>query len=409
MAQLIRLGAVLLAGIAWLAAASLLWRTAVPDGLELPSIDAEAFFGKRAIVEAADYRRVLRALWVGVTVAKLGALWLLVRRASRIEFRLPGSTLLRGIQLGLISIFLLWIVWVPFGVVALWWRRKHDISHLGYGDLLLEPWPSYLGEALVTAGAVGLAMLLAGRLRRRWWLVGGPAFVAIVGAVLVLTPLVLSPRLAPLEDRQLAAAIQRLAQREGVGDVEVEVENASRRTTVPNAEAIGVGPTTRVVLWDTLLDGRFTDAEIEVISAHELAHVGRDHLWKGIAWFALFALPCAWLLALLTERRGGLDRPAVVPFAVLVVVALQLALLPVTNLVSRRYEAEADWIALETTRDPAAAASLFRKFSTTALDEPDPPAWVYAVLSTHPSLSQRVAMARAWAVTRGGEEPRAGS
>ena len=47
-------------------------------------------------------------------------------------------------------------------------------------------------------------------------------------------------------------------------DVRVEVENASRRTTLPNAEAIGVGPTTRVVLWDTLLDGRFSDREIFV-------------------------------------------------------------------------------------------------------------------------------------------------
>jgi Zn-dependent protease with chaperone function len=396
--------------VVWLVAASLLWRTAVPDGLQLPHVDAEAVFGTRALDEAADYRRVLRVLWVGLTVAKLAALLLLVRAAPRIEARLPGRPLLRGIQLGLISVALLWVVWVPFGIAGLWWRRRHDISHLGYGDLLLEPWPTYLGEALVTAGAVGVAMLLARRLGGRWWLVGGPAFVALVAAVLVLTPLVLSPRLAPLEDQGLRSAIERLARREGIdGKVRVEVENASRRTTVPNAEAIGVGPTTRVVLWDTLLDGRFTDREIEEIAAHELAHVGRDHLWKGIGWFALFALPSAWLLAVLTERRGGLERPAVVPYAVLVVVALQLALLPAANVVSRRYEAEADWVALETTRDPDAAVSLFRKFAATALDQPNAPPWVSATLSTHPSLAQRVAMAEAWRASRGGEAPRAGS
>jgi STE24 endopeptidase len=400
MTQLIRLGALLLAGLAWLLAASLLWRTKVPDGLELPRLDVDAAFGERAVAEAADYRRFLRVLWVGLTVSQLGALALLVRRASRIEARLPGPALVRGIQFGLISVALLWVVWVPFGLAGLWWRRRHDISHLGYGELLLEPWPRYLGEALVAAGAVALAMLLARKLGRRWWLAGGPAFVALVGAALVLTPIVLTPRLAPLGDRALSASIQRLATREGVGDVRVEVENASRRTTVPNAAAIGVGPTTRVVLWDTLLDGRFTDAEIRVLAAHELAHVGRDHLWKGIAWFALFALPAAWLLVELTERRGGLARPEVVPFAVLVVVALQLALLPAANVVSRRYEAEADWIALQTTRDPDAAESLFRKFSTTALDQPEPPAWVYYGLSTHPMLAERVAMARAWAALR---------
>jgi len=396
MAQLIRLVAVLLAGLGWLVAASLLWRTAVPADLQLPPVDVDAVFGKQAVEEAEDYRRLLRALWVGLTVTQLGALWLLVRSAPRIEARLHGRALVRGIQLGLISVALLWVVWVPFGIAGLWWRRRHDISRLGYGDLLLEPWPRYLGEGLVTAGAVGLAMLLARKLGRRWWLVGGPAFVVIVGATLVLTPLVLSPRLAPLQDRQLATQIERLAHREGVSKVRVEVENASRRTTVPNAEAIGVGPTTRVVLWDTLLDGRFTDREIRMIAAHELGHVGRDHLWKGIGWFALFALPSAWLLAVLTDRRGGLDRPAVVPFAVLVVVAIQLALQPAANVVSRRYETEADWIALRTTRDPDAAVSLFRKFSTTALDPPEEPTWVHVLLSTHPSLARRVAMAEAW-------------
>jgi STE24 endopeptidase len=400
MAQLIQVACLVLAACVWLVAASLLWRTAVPGGLELRPVDVEAVFGARASEEAGDYRRVLRALWVGLVPAKLGALLLLVRAAPRLDLRLPGSSLLRGIQLGLISVVLLWVVWLPFATVGLWWRRKHDIARLGYGDLLLEPWPRYLGEGLVTAGAVGLAMLLSRRLGRRWWLVGGPAFVALVGTVLVLTPLVLSPRLAPLEDRGLAAEIERLAEREGVGEVRVEVENASRRTTVPNAEALGVGPTTRVVLWDTLLDGRFTDAEIRAIAAHELAHVGRDHLWKGIGWFALFALPCAWLLALLTDLRGGVHRPAVVPFAVLVVVALQLALLPATNVVSRRYEAEADWLALEAARDPGAAASLFRKFTTTALDEPDDPKWVEVWLGTHPELVDRVAMARAWAALR---------
>jgi Zn-dependent protease with chaperone function len=400
MTQLIRVGAVLLAGIAWVAVAAWLWRTRVPNDLSLPPVDAKAVFGEQSIEDAREYRRVLRGLWVGLQASQLTALVLLVRAAPRLELRLRGGAVVRGIQLGLISVALLWVVWLPFGLVGLWWRRKHDISHLGYGDLVFEPWPRYLGEVVVTAAAVAVAMLLARRLGRRWWLVGGPAFVVIVGAVLVLTPFVLSPRLSALDDRRLTAEIQRLARAEGVGKVEVEVENASRRTTVPNAEAIGVGPTTHVVLWDTLLDGRFTDREIEAISAHELGHVARDHLWKGIGWFALLALPSAWLLAVLTDRRGGLDRPAVVPFAVLVVVAVQLVLLPVTNLVSRRYEAEADWMSLQATRDPVATASLFRKFSTTALDEPRDPAWVHVMLATHPDLADRVAMARAWAALR---------
>jgi Zn-dependent protease with chaperone function len=85
---------------------------------------------------------------------------------------------------------------------------------------------------------------------------------------------------------------------------------------------------------------------------------------------------------------------------VLVVVAIQLVLLPVTNVVSRRYESEADWMSLEATRDPAATASLFRKFAVEALDQPREPSWAHVMLATHPDLTDRVAMARAWAALR---------
>jgi STE24 endopeptidase len=69
----------------------------------------------------------------------------------------------------------------------------------------------------------------------------------------------------------------------------------------------------------------------------------------------------------------------------------------VQNVVSRRMESEADWKALSTTHDPAAARGLFREFAVTSLGDPSPPTWAYLLLQTHPTLAQRVAMANAWA------------
>jgi STE24 endopeptidase len=86
-----------------------------------------------------------------------------------------------------------------------------------------------------------------------------------------------------------------------------------------------------------------------------------------------------------------------VPLALLAVAVLQLALAPAQNWISRRMEAEADWKALQTTRDPAAARDLFVGFARTSLADPDPPAWAHVLLDTHPSLAQRVAMVDAWA------------
>ena len=59
-------------------------------------------------------------------------------------------------------------------------------------------------------------------------------------------------------------------------------------------------------------------------------------------------------------------------------------------------EAEADWVALETTRDPDAARRLWQGFARQALADPSPPTWSYLLVDTHPSMAKRVAMVDAW-------------
>jgi STE24 endopeptidase len=291
----------------------------------------------------------------------------------------------------------LWLVHLPFAAVLHWWQRRYGLTTQSYLAWLVDPWLELLAGATVLSVALAVGMLLARRLGRRWWLAGGPALAALGAAAILLQPLVVAPRLEPLRDRALVAEIQSLGTRLGVRPRDVSVKEAARRTTRINAEVIGYGPTRKVVLWDTLLDGRVPAAEIRFVAAHELAHVARRHVWKGVAWFALLATPIALVVAEATRRRGGLGEPAAVPLAVLVLVAVQLALLPFANAVSRRYEAEADWVALQVTRDPLAARGLLERFATTNLATPSPPTWSYVLLATHPSLDERIAMAEAWA------------
>jgi STE24 endopeptidase len=92
-----------------------------------------------------------------------------------------------------------------------------------------------------------------------------------------------------------------------------------------------------------------------------------------------------------------MGSPEAVPLALFVTVAFYFVLSPVQNMISRRMEAEADWKALESTRDPAAMRGLMRGFAKTSLGDPSPPAWTYILFGTHPTLEQRVAMAEAWA------------
>jgi STE24 endopeptidase len=159
------------------------------------------------------------------------------------------------------------------------------------------------------------------------------------------------------------------------------------------------------VIWNTLLDGRFTRREIDVVMAHELGHVRSRHIPKSIGWTALVVLPTLWLLDVLTRRRGGVGDPANLPYVFLVLTVLALVFTPLENVVSRRYEAEADWHALNAARDPAAQTQLFQRFATTSLEQPNPPLLDYLWLENHPTLMQRIAMAEQWTVRGGRPSP----
>jgi len=379
------MGAATLALAGFGVAAWLLWRTQVPGGLELPAVRFRA-------PRADEYSRLPRALWAGRTAAALLVLAGLAAAGPWLARRLR-----HGVAVLLVVLAALWLVELPFGLVLHWWQRRYGLTHQSYLDWLVYPWLELIALVAVASLALVLATVLARRLGRRWWLAGGPALAGLGAAVVLLQPFVLVPRLEPLGDQPLAAEIRRLGTRLGVRPREVDVEDVSGRTTRINAEVAGFGPTRRVILWSTLLERDVPRGEVRFVAAHELAHVARRHVWKGVAWFALLATPIAFVVAEATRRRGGIGDPANVPLAVLVLIVVELALLPFANAVSRRYEAEADWVALETTRDPVGGRRLFERFATANLASPSPPGWSYALLGTHPSLDDQIAMAEAWA------------
>ncbi len=352
----------------------------------------------RQLERSERYERGLRLFWLGATLVQLLVLALAVVLAPRARAR----GVLGAVAIGALTLVAVWLARLPFLLGAHWWRRRYGISRADYSTILADPWLERLGSLAAACVAIALVVLLARWLGDRWWLVGGPAFAAFGAAFLLAQPLLFVPRVEPLRDRALAAEIRALGERQGVGEVDVEVRDASRRTRAINGELYGVGPTKRMILWDTALDGRLSRPEIRALASHEFGHVEAKHIWKGIAWLFLFSVPGAYLVARVTRLRGGLAQPAAVPLALLTVFVLQLALLPAANAISRRYEAEADWLALRATGDPEAFEGLTRELAEASLADPDPPGWARIVLETHPTPLERVAMARSAGAPRGG-------
>jgi STE24 endopeptidase len=377
----------------------------VPDDLKLPKLEPGDYFSSTALRRSSDYEAFLRVDFLLSAIALLVVLGLYARYGARFTRESAAGRIGTGMLLGMLGFAFVWLAQLPFGVAGLWWDRRHGISKQGYLETIAGSFFGLGGQFVFVCLAIGIVMALAGVVRRHWWLVGAPVFVALTFAFAFLQPYLITD-LHRLHNQKVAADARALARAEGVAQVQVKVQKVRKETTAPNAEAVGIGSSRRVILWDTLLDGRFSRREVRTVIAHELGHVKRNHILKGVGWFGLAIVPTAFLIALATRRRGGMHTPEAVPIALLVLVAVQVATIPLQNVVSRHVEAEADWIALETTRDPSAARSAFHELATASLSQPRPPAWAYLLFETHPTTIQRIAMAMAWEQRHGGRPQR---
>ena len=381
--------------VVWVVAAWLLSRTSVPS-LHLSGVDEHSLFPEALLRRTARYGRGVDALWLAGTIASLAALVVLA-------WRLPPSIRTMGlgrisssIVAGMVILVTLWFVSLPFGLAALWWDHHFGLGPFDVFAWLNAQWALLGAEVAAVMLAIVLLVGFAGRWPRGWWLAAAPTIVAIAAAFAFVEGWIAAAGTHRLTDPELRADVRRLERLEGVQGTPVRVQDVSDWTNQVNAFTTGFGPSTHVVLWNTLFDGRLSRGEIDVVIAHELGHVRSRHILKAVGWSALVVLPTLWIVALATRRRGGMADPANLPYAILVLAVLGLLTQPLQNAVSRRYEAEADWRALNATRDPAAAEQLFETFAQTSLEQPNPSLLDYLWLENHPTVMQRVVMAQRW-------------
>lgn len=255
---------------------------------------------------------------------------------------------------------------------------------------------------IVATLAMYATMAFAGGL---WWAVSALLFGVAAVWLSRLAPVLLMPlfyRFTPLERDALRERLLALSQRAGVPVLGVFEWGLGEKTTRANAALVGVADTRRILLSDTLLKD-YSDDEIEVILAHELAHHVHHDLWTGLALETIaigVALLAADLVVAPLGPRWGIASVSDVgglPLLALVAAAVSIALTPVTNAWSRFNERRADRFALTLTRRPAPFISAMRRLGAQNLAEERPSTPVFWFFHTHPTIDERIAAAKAFA------------
>lgn len=405
-AAALAVGAVILAGALVALLRATLWTDGVPDPLP---VDVDEFFDARELAANRDYREGLWAFAVAlaplpaavaVIVAATGARW---RRrllaVARQRVWVAGG--LFGGALALITA----VVTLPLRAGRFAWARSEGPVVQSTGGWLLDV-AMATGIQMLVMAAVGAAVIVLVFRGGRWW----PAGLAGLAAALVVAATFTGPLLAelfmrtePLREPELRAQLIELAERADVEVDDVRVNDASARTRSPNAIVSGLGSTRRIVLFDTLVEG-FPPEQVRLITAHELAHVDRRHIEKATLWAVVLMLPAALFIAAVVGWRtgfaptgrdaGGRDL-AVRRLAIIAATAVTLGFVatPLANWVSRAYEAEADWIMLQLTDDPASAIAFRQGRVDRAVAVPDPPRAIQFWFGTHPTSLDRIGLA----------------
>jgi STE24 endopeptidase len=298
------------------------------------------------------------------------------------------------------------------GIIAAGWEAV-SFPFTFYRSFLLERKYGLTSESFATwvrdhlkALALGLAIAeiaafaVAGSIRiagAAWWAVAAGLFAAAGVLLSQLAPVVLMPlfyRFRPLEREALRERLLVLSRRAGVRVLGVFEWGLGEKSTRANAALAGAGRTRRILLSDTLLQD-YSEDEIEVILAHEMAHHAHHDLWTALA-LETVTVTVALLLAHVgvTAAGYGLGDPAALPALVLATGAVSLALAPLSLAWSRHTERRADRFALELTGRHDAFVSAMRRLATQNLAEPNPSPVVRWFFHTHPPIDERIAAAR---------------
>jgi STE24 endopeptidase len=283
-------------------------------------------------------------------------------------------------------------------------ERRYGLSNERFGGWALDQLKSFgIGLALA-AGAASLTYWFIARSPEWWWLGAGLAFALIIVVLTNLAPVLLLPifySVKPLERERLRARLLGLAERAGARVLGAYEWGLSEKTRKANAALAGLGATRRILVSDTML-ADYSEDEIEVVLAHELAHHVHGDIWKGIAFESALVIGgffvASRVLSASLEFFGlrGVDDVAGMPVLLLSAGAVSLAMVPLAHAMSRAFERSADAFALKLTRNPTAFVSAMRRLGAQNLAEENPSKLVEWLFYSHPPIRARIAAAEAF-------------
>ncbi len=288
-------------------------------------------------------------------------------------------------------------------------EHKNNLSNQTFGKWIFENLKGLIISLVIGVPILLLFYFILNKFGSLWWLPFAILLFIISVIFARLIPVIILPlfyKITPLEDVGLKGEITRLAEDAGIKVENVFKFNMSKNTKKANAAFTGLGKSKRILLGDTLLDN-YGKNEIETVIAHELGHYKKKHIIKNIiigtaaSFGTLFIISILYKISLSWFGFNRIQEIAALPILSVWAMLIGLIETPLTNILSRKFEYEADEYAVSATNKPAAFISTLNKLTEQNLADKNPHPFVEWFFYSHPSITKRVNAIRRYIIQYG--------
>ncbi|HRN25312.1 MAG: M48 family metallopeptidase [Ignavibacteriaceae bacterium] len=291
------------------------------------------------------------------------------------------------------------ILFMPINIyTGFYLEHKYKLSNQNFYKYFIENVKSMLVGLAIGIPILLLFFFVLNQFGDLWWVVFASAMFLISVVLSQIFPILILPifyKILPLDDDELKTRISNLAKGAGIKVENVFTFDMSKNTKKANAAFTGLGKTKRIILGDTLLNNYSKD-EIETVIAHELGHYKHKHIIKNILFGTVSSFLTFFIISILYKNSlswfdfKSITQIAALPLLSLWAMIIGLIQSPIGNILSRKYEYEADRYAIESTLKPESFISTLNKLTDQNLGDREPHPFVEWFFYSHPSIKNRI-------------------
>lgn len=277
-------------------------------------------------------------------------------------------------------------------------EHKYNLSNQTFGKWIFEGLKGALVSAVIGIPVLLIFYFILNYFGSNWWLPFAVVmffFSVILSQIFPVFILPIFYKVTPVDNANLKARINNLAGKAGLKVENIFRINMSKNTKKANAAFTGLGKTKRIILGDTLLES-FSEDEIETVIAHELGHYKKKHIIKNIiigtvtSFITLFLIALLYKISLAWFGFENIKQIAALPLLALWSMVIGLVQTPPGNLLSRKFEYEADEYSVRETNKPGIFINTLEKLNEQNLGDKEPHPFVEWYFYSHPSIKKRI-------------------